>query len=58
MKTVKAIKAEVFSRCVGYFRPVENWNKGKQEEYKDRYQHEPEYMTKHFGPAEPVERHG
>ena len=23
---------EVFSRVCGYFRPVTNWNKGKQEE--------------------------
>lgn len=27
---------EVFSRVCGYFRPVVNWNKGKQEEFKDR----------------------
>jgi ribonucleoside-triphosphate reductase len=29
-------KTEVYSRVVGYIRPVEQWNKGKQEEYKDR----------------------
>lgn len=27
---------EVFSRVVGYIRPVHQWNKGKQSEYKDR----------------------
>ena len=27
---------EVYSRCCGYFRPVANWNKGKQEEFKER----------------------
>lgn len=27
---------EVFSRVCGYFRPVSNWNKGKQEEFKER----------------------
>ena len=27
---------EVFSRIVGYLRPVQNWNKGKQQEFKDR----------------------
>ncbi len=27
---------EVFSRVCGYFRPVENWNKGKLSEFKDR----------------------
>jgi anaerobic ribonucleoside-triphosphate reductase len=29
-------KCEVFSRIVGYFRPVRNWNKGKSEEFKNR----------------------
>jgi len=29
-------KTEVFSRVCGYHRPVTNWNKGKQEEFKDR----------------------
>ena len=29
-------KTEVYSRVVGYIRPVEQWNKGKQSEYKDR----------------------
>ncbi|MFW6013964.1 MAG: ribonucleoside triphosphate reductase [Candidatus Nanoarchaeia archaeon] len=29
-------KTEVFSRIVGYYRPVSNWNKGKREEYKQR----------------------
>lgn len=29
-------KTEVYSRIVGYFRPVHNWNEGKQEEFKDR----------------------
>jgi len=32
----KRVKCEVYSRVVGYFRPVGNWNAGKQEEYKDR----------------------
>jgi len=29
-------KVEVYSRVVGYFRPVQNWNEGKQEEFRDR----------------------
>ncbi|MEM4229394.1 MAG: anaerobic ribonucleoside-triphosphate reductase [Thermoproteota archaeon] len=28
--------AEVYSRVVGYLRPVEQWNQGKQEEFKQR----------------------
>jgi len=29
-------KTEVYSRVVGYYRPVQHWNLGKQAEYKDR----------------------
>jgi len=29
-------QTEVYSRVVGYYRPVQNWNKGKKEEYKQR----------------------
>ena len=29
-------KTEVYSRVVGYFRPVANWNKGKREEFQKR----------------------
>ena len=29
-------RTEVYSRVVGYFRPVQNWNKGKREEFKER----------------------
>ena len=29
-------KTEVYSRVCGYFRPIANWNKGKQAEYTDR----------------------
>jgi ribonucleoside-triphosphate reductase len=28
--------AEVYSRITGYYRPVQNWNDGKAEEYKER----------------------
>lgn len=27
---------EIYSRVVGYLRPVKQWNKGKQEEFKQR----------------------
>lgn len=30
------IPCEVYSRVVGYLRPVQQWNKGKIEEYKQR----------------------
>jgi ribonucleoside-triphosphate reductase len=28
--------AEVYSRVVGYYRPVQNWNEGKREEFRQR----------------------
>lgn len=30
------IPCEVYSRIVGYLRPVQAWNEGKQQEFKDR----------------------
>lgn len=33
MANVKGTPCEVFSRVVGYLRPVQNYNKGKKEEY-------------------------
>ena len=29
-------RAEVYSRITGYYRPVQNWNAGKSQEYKNR----------------------
>ena len=35
-KCVVEQETEVYSRVVGYIRPVKQWNKGKQAEFKDR----------------------
>ena len=32
----KRTECEVYSRVVGYLRPVKQWNRGKQQEFKDR----------------------
>jgi anaerobic ribonucleoside-triphosphate reductase len=32
-------ETEVYSRVVGYFRPVRNWNVGKQEEFRQRIEY-------------------
>lgn len=32
----KEIPVEVYSRVVGYYRPVSQWNHGKREEFSDR----------------------
>ncbi|MBR2504720.1 MAG: hypothetical protein IKB61_02135 [Elusimicrobiaceae bacterium] len=36
MQEVKGSKCEVYSRVVGYLRPVQNWNKGKKTEFHMR----------------------
>ncbi len=36
MSNVHGSKCEVYSRVVGYLRPVQNWNKGKKEEFEMR----------------------
>jgi len=33
---IQGTKAEVYSRIVGYYRSVKNWNAGKREEYGER----------------------
>ena len=33
LKNVKGTPTECYSRVVGYLRPVQSWNKGKQEEF-------------------------
>jgi len=36
LSSVEDTPAEVYSRIVGYYRSVRNWNKGKREEYGER----------------------
>jgi len=43
-------KTEVYSRITGYYRPVQNWNDGKTQEYKDRVVYAPEK----FGNKQPI----
>lgn len=33
---MKKIPCEVYSRVTGYYRPVNQWNKGKTAEFKNR----------------------
>lgn len=35
-QTEVKVPCEVYSRIVGYLRPVQNWNAGKKEEFKGR----------------------
>ena len=54
-------KTEVYSRVVGFFRPVQQWNDGKKEEYNERVAYDLEkfkfenkydvdYNAAHFDP--------
>lgn len=43
------LKTEVYSRVCGYYRPVENWNRGKKEELKDRKAYNPPIKEKLLG---------
>ena len=44
-------KTEVYSRITGYYRPVQNWNDGKSQEFKDRKVYDIERSTlTHTGP--------
>jgi hypothetical protein len=36
MEKKLVIPTEVYSRVVGYYRPVQHWNKGKVQEFADR----------------------
>ena len=48
---------EVYSRITGYYRPVQNWNEGKTQEYKHRkvYDIDKSTMTKSHAKAEVCE---
>ena len=35
-RKLERTKCEVYSRVVGYIRPTEQWNEGKQAEFVDR----------------------
>ena len=32
----RKVPCEVYSRIVGYIRPLQNWHQGKQQEFKER----------------------
>ncbi len=44
-------KTEVYSRITGYYRPVQNWNDGKLQEFKNRTEYDMEKSAKHEGLA-------
>jgi ribonucleoside-triphosphate reductase (formate) len=42
----KKIPCEIYSRVVGYYQPVNQWNKAKQAEFKDRHIYDPTELVK------------
>lgn len=40
-------ETEIYSRIVGYFRPVKNWNAGKKEEFRERLEYEESKTLSH-----------
>ncbi|MDR2181857.1 MAG: anaerobic ribonucleoside-triphosphate reductase [Treponema sp.] len=46
LSAVKGTPAEVYSRIVGYYRSVRNWNRGKREEYGQRLVYDPAVSLK------------
>ncbi|MBQ7661136.1 MAG: ribonucleoside triphosphate reductase, partial [Clostridia bacterium] len=45
-------KTEVYSRITGYYRPVQNWNDGKAQEFKERKEYNIDRsVLKHTGPV-------
>ena len=36
LELVVRVPCEVYSRVVGYLRPVQNWHQGKQQEFRER----------------------
>ena len=49
------IPCEVYSRIVGYFRPVSNWNGGKRAEFMDRLEYNVAKSLEHKLSVSPVE---
>jgi anaerobic ribonucleoside-triphosphate reductase len=39
------IPTEVYSRIVGYYRPVQHWNIGKQQEFSERNTYEKKILN-------------
>lgn len=45
LETVEGTPTEVYTRIVGYYRSLKNWNRGKREEYDHRVTFQPERVA-------------
>ena len=48
-------QTEVYSRITGYYRPVQNWNDGKSQEYRERREYDVEHHSTWPGAKEKAE---
>ncbi len=46
VKTEVRVPCEVYSRIVGYLRPVQAWNDGKRQEFSERSTFDPSVVEK------------
>lgn len=46
MSKKRKVRCEVYSRVVGYLRPLRNWNKGKLQEFKERVNYKKPDLTR------------
>ena len=44
---MRCVPCEIYSRVVGYFRPVSQWNPGKRAEFWDRLPYKMEVPSEH-----------
>ena len=49
-------KTEVWSRITGYYRPIQNWNDGKAQEFKDRKEYDFSGATQDAGFEKKIEK--
>ncbi len=56
LQTVEGTPNEVYSRIVGYYRSVKNWNKGKREEYRYRKEYIPVMTDMEVHQGDNIER--
>ena len=51
----KKVPCEVYSRIVGYLRPVQDWNEGKQQEFSERKTFDVQHPTQPGNADKPAE---
>lgn len=49
MSEKRKVPCEVYSRVVGYLRPLQNWHKGKVQEFKERETYNVGKAMEHVG---------